>query len=157
MNHCFPIEDRMLSRTAEHAVRAAIFLARQDEGRPVSAEVIASNLDAPRNYMRKTLGSLASQGIVISSPGRNGGFRLAVPAAELSVGQIIDAVNPPRRRRMCLLGGRLCDSENPCGAHQRWKAVLDVSRGYVGSLTIAQLIADQTDEAVSTTSSQVGK
>ncbi|MCH7935134.1 MAG: Rrf2 family transcriptional regulator, partial [Gemmatimonadetes bacterium] len=52
--------------------------------------------------MGKTLGSLASRGIVVSSPGRNGGFRLAVPAAELSVAQIMDAVDPPRRRSLCL-------------------------------------------------------
>ena len=79
----------MLSRTAEHALRAAIFLARQDRGRPLSAEAIATGLAAPRNYMGKTLSSLVSHGIVASSPGRKGGFRLAVPAAHLTVAQII--------------------------------------------------------------------
>ncbi len=143
----------MLSRTAEHALRAAIFLARQDQGRPLSAEAIACGLDAPRNYLGKTLGSLVDRRIVASTPGRNGGFRLAVPAEELSVAQIIDAVDPPRRSRMCLLGGRPCDRENPCGAHQRWQAVLDLSRSSIESLTIAQLIAvEQAGEAVHTTS-----
>lgn len=139
----------MLSRTAEHALRAAIYLARQDQSRPLSAETIAYGLDAPRNYLGKTLGSLVNRHIVASTPGRNGGFRLAVPAEELSVAQIIDAVDPPWRSRMCLLGGRPCDGENPCGAHQRWQAVLDLSRSSIESLTIAQLIAvEQTGEAV---------
>ena len=146
----------MLSRTAEHALRAAIFLARQDRGRPLSAEAIASALDAPRNYMGKTLGSLVSHGIVTSSPGRNGGFRLAVPAVQLTIAQIIDAVDRPRRQRMCLLGGRPCDDENPCAAHGRWKAVLDLSRSHIEDLTIAHLIAEQTDEAVQPPSSPVG-
>ena len=146
----------MLSRTAEHALRATILLARHDQGRPLSAEAIATALDAPRNYMGKTLGSLASRGIVVSSPGRNGGFRLAVPAAELSVAQIMDAVDPPRRRRLCLLGSGPCDHENPCSAHQRWKVVLDLSRSHLEGLTIAHLIAARADEAFSPPSFQVG-
>lgn len=146
----------MLSRTAEHALRAAIFLARQDRGQPLSAEAIATGLATPRNYMGKTLGSLVSHGIVASSPGRKGGFRLAIPAAHLTVAQIIDAVDKPRRPRMCLLGGRLCDGENPCEVHRRWNAVLDLSRSHIEDLTIAHLIAEQTGEAVQPPSIPVG-
>jgi Rrf2 family iron-sulfur cluster assembly transcriptional regulator len=157
MNRLIVAEDPMLSRTAEHALRATILLARQDSGRPLSAEAIATGLDAPRNYMGKTLGSLADKGIVDSSPGRNGGFRLAVPADELSVAQIIDAVDRPMRRRMCLLGDRPCDAENPCIAHKRWSAVQDQFRSHIEGLTIAHLIAEETDAAVSPPSSQVGQ
>jgi Rrf2 family protein len=109
----------MLSRMAEHALRATTLLARQDQSRPLSAETIATALDSPRNYLGKTLGLLAKRDIVASSPGRKGGFRLAVPAEELSVAQIMDAVDPPQRRHMCLgaePGGRPCDAENPCSA-----------------------------------------
>jgi Rrf2 family iron-sulfur cluster assembly transcriptional regulator len=157
MNRFFVAEDPMLSRTAEHALRATILLARQDADRPLSAEAIATGLDAPRNYMGKTLGLLANRGIVVSSPGRKGGYRLAVPADELSVAQIIDAVDRPRRRRMCLLGDRPCDDNNPCIAHQRWSAVLDDFRSHIEGLTIAHLIAEQTDAAISPPSSQVGQ
>jgi len=162
MNHFSLTEGPMLSRTAEHALRATLFLARQDRGQPLSADAIATGLDAPRNYMGKTLGSLANQGIVVSSPGRNGGFRLAVPPENLSVAQIMDAVDGARRSRgsrrshMCLLGGWPCDSDNPCSAHQRWKTTLDLSRSPIESLTIAHLIAEDPDEAESPPSSPVG-
>ena len=106
--------------------------------------------------MGKTLGSLANLGIVVSSPGRNGGFRLAVPPENLTVAQIMDAVDRPRRNHMCLLGGGPCDSDNPCSAHQRWKTTLDLSRSPIESLTIAHLIAEDPDEAESPPSSPVG-
>ena len=82
-----------------------------------------------------------------------------VPSTEeLSVAQIIDAVDGPPPRRMCLsLGGRPCDSENPCAVHQRWEEVLDLSRSHIEGLTIAHLIGEQTDAAVSPPSSQVGQ
>lgn len=130
----------MLSRTAEHALRAVIFLARQDEEHPTSADAVAEALGAPRNYLGKTLGSLVGKGIVSSSPGRNGGFRLAIPADELTVARILDAVNPPRVENMCLLGGRPCDSHCPCDAHKRWKAAMDLSRTPLESLTVADII-----------------
>ncbi|HIF06435.1 MAG TPA: Rrf2 family transcriptional regulator [Gemmatimonadetes bacterium] len=149
-------EDLMLPRTAGHALRTTILLARQGQGRPLSAEAIATDLDAPRNYMGKTLGSLANLGIVSSSPGRNGGFRLAVPPEELTVAQIISAVDRPRQSDMCLLGGGRCDSDNPCGAHRRWKATLELSRSHIEELTIAHLIAEAPDVANSTPPSPVG-
>jgi len=114
MNHLFAIEGPMLSKTAEHALRATLLLARQDRGKPLSADAIATGLNAPKNYLGKTLGSLANLGIVVSSLGRNGGFRLAVPPEDLTVAQIMDAVDRPRRIHMCLLGGGPCDSEDPC-------------------------------------------
>ncbi len=139
----------MLSRTAEHALRAAIFLARQDEEQPTSADAVAKALGAPRNYLGKTLGSLVGKGIVSSSPGRNGGFRLAIPADELTVARIVDAVDPPRDEPMCLLGGRLCDDHCPCDAHKRWKAALDLSRASLESLTVAEIIGSQAAQSAS--------
>ena len=130
----------MLSTTAEHALRAAIFLARQDGEQPTSADAVAEALGAPRNYLGKTLGSLVGKGIVSSSPGRKGGFRLAIPARELTVARIVDAVDPPRPESMCLLGGRLCTEDRPCDAHKRWKAAMDLCRAPFERLTVAEII-----------------
>ncbi len=130
----------MLSKTAEHALRAMIFLARQDQDQLTSAEAIAKGVGAPQNYLGKTLGSLVSHGIVSSSPGRNGGFRLAMPADELTIARVVDAVDPPAAQRTCLMGGRLCTEDEPCEAHLRWKVVLDLFRGHIESVTVADLL-----------------
>ena len=79
----------MLSATAEHAVRAVLLLARHDGHKALSADAIAAELGAPRNYLAKTLNALAKAGVVHSARGAAGGFTLAVPATELTLARII--------------------------------------------------------------------
>ena len=117
-----------------------IFLARQDHDRSLSVESIAKGVGAPQNYLGKTLGSLVSHGIVSSTPGRNGGFRLAIPADQLTIARVVDAVDPPSSGRMCLMGERLCTERDPCEAHLRWKVVRDLFRGHIETVTVADLI-----------------
>ncbi len=131
----------MLSKTAEHALRAMIFLARQEEDGAVSAQAIAEGVGAPPNYLGKTLGSLVNHGIVRSSPGRNGGFRLAIPPDQLTIARVVDAVDPPANERTCLMGGRPCTESDPCEAHLQWKVVLDLFRGHIETVTVADLLS----------------
>jgi Rrf2 family protein len=112
----------VISQTAEHALRAVLYLARQPNGARVPAEVIAEALSAPRNYLSKTLGVLAKAGVITSARGPHGGFRLEVPAAELSLARVVGPFREPTGSSACLVGGR-CDARRPCQAHERWAAV----------------------------------
>ncbi len=109
-----------ITRTADHALRAVLHLAQQDGSRLVPAHEVAETLGAPANYMAKTLGALARAGILEGMRGAVGGFRLARRADELTVADVLDAVDEPRPRTMCLLGDRPCDLEHPCAVHARW-------------------------------------
>ena len=129
----------MLTRTAEHALRAVIFLARQPDDRPVPAEVVAAQLGAPANYLAKTLGALATAGIVRGRRGPRGGYRLLIPADRLTIGEVTDLFEPEHGISGCLLGGP-CDSLNPCAAHYRWGAVRDAAKEPLRSTTIADLL-----------------
>ena len=60
----------MLSRTAEYALRAVLFLA--DRGEPTNVELIAERLDVPRNYLSKILHRLAREGVLSSTRGQGG-------------------------------------------------------------------------------------
>jgi Rrf2 family transcriptional regulator, iron-sulfur cluster assembly transcription factor len=131
----------MLSQTAEYAVRAALYLAGAgDTGRPVPAEAIATALGAPVNYMSKTLHQLARAGLVEGLRGPTGGFRLAVPAAELTVGQIVETFDTPAAKPMCLLGDRPCDERRPCDAHHRWTEMTQAMQAPLDETTIADLL-----------------
>lgn len=129
-----------LSQTAEHALRAVLFLARQPEGTRVPAEVIAEALDAPRNYLSKTLGTLAKDGVISSARGPSGGFRLRVPASELSLARVVRAVDDPTVSGACLVGGRRCDADDPCAAHAQWVAVRAAALAPMEKTTIADLL-----------------
>jgi len=112
----------MISQTAEHALRALIYLARLD-GTPVAAGEIASAIGAPANYLGKTLQTLARHGYVVGARGPSGGFRLAMDPAAITIADLGRVFSEAPRSRICLLGGMTCSDEHACIAHHRWSAV----------------------------------
>jgi Rrf2 family transcriptional regulator, iron-sulfur cluster assembly transcription factor len=136
----------MLSQTSEYALRAILYLARVATSQPVSADVIAEALDAPRNYLSKTLNALAKRGLVSSTRGPQGGFRLAVEPEALTIAEVIHAFDEPRRRSICMLGGQRCDDRQPCTVHVRWKAVATDMWAPVKNTTIADLLRGELDD-----------
>lgn len=137
----------MLSQTSEHALRAVLYLAqRAQREEHVSAEVIAEALGAPRNYLSKTLNALAREGIVSSTRGPNGGFRLEAAPERLTLAEVVRPFDEPRSRRICLLGGRPCGDRTPCDAHFRWKAVSEAVWAPLRRTTVAELLDRRRNE-----------
>ena len=132
----------MLSRTAEHALRALLVLARHGTGRPLSAEAISALTGAPTNYLGKTLHTLARNGVLRSSRGPAGGFALAIDPATLTIAQIADVFTEATELPRCLLGTGICDSSRPCTAHHRWRRVTSAAREPLRTTTIADLLSD---------------
>lgn len=130
-----------LSQTAEHALRAVLFLARQPRGVRVPAESIAEALGAPRNYLSKTLGLLAREGLITGARGPTGGFRLERSPEELTLAEVVGPFEEPvKGGRICMEGGRECDGAAPCGAHARWTAVQRAARAPMEETVIADLL-----------------
>lgn len=133
----------MHSQTAEHALRAVLYVARQGGERPISAERVARALGAPRNYLSKTLNALARRGILTSTPGRKGGFSLAVPPEELSLARVLEAFDCRRQEEEdCLLHDRVCSPEEPCAAHLQWRRIEEERRAPLAGNTVADLLVD---------------
>src|SRR5213082_1233335 len=84
-----------ISAKADYAVRAAVELAAAPDKRPVKAERIANAQDIPLNFLENILGELRHAGIVRSQRGADGGFRLAKPATQVTVADVIRAVEGP--------------------------------------------------------------
>ena len=84
-----------ISAKADYAVRAAVELAAAADEKPVKAERIATAQDIPLNFLENILGELRHAGIVRSHRGADGGFRLARPAEEITVADVIRAVEGP--------------------------------------------------------------
>src|SRR5579875_1088839 len=84
-----------ISAKVDYAVRAAVELAAAGGDRPVKAERIATAQEIPLNFLENILGELRHAGLVRSQRGAEGGFRLAKPATEVSVADVIRAVEGP--------------------------------------------------------------
>lgn len=130
---------RFMSRTAEHAVRAILYLAVNGPG-PVKAATIAHELGAPANYMSKTLHALAGAGVVDSRRGPTGGFRLKADPGTLTLAEIIEVVDDPAPKDACLVSSARCSERDPCHLHARWKTVSNQVWNPLRSTTIADLL-----------------
>jgi Rrf2 family protein len=84
-----------ISAKVDYAVRAGVELAAATDEKPIKAERIANAQDIPLNFLENILGELRHAGIVRSHRGAEGGFRLARPATEITVADVIRAVEGP--------------------------------------------------------------
>ena len=83
-----------ISAKADYALRAALELAAAGD-EPVKGERLAASQDIPLHFLENILGELRHAGIVRSHRGADGGFRLAKPADQISIADIIRAVEGP--------------------------------------------------------------
>ncbi len=84
-----------VSAKADYALRALIELAARPEGAPVSAEEIGRLQDIPHGFLQAILADLRRAGVVISQRGQSGGWRLARAADDVTVADVIRAVDGP--------------------------------------------------------------
>jgi len=105
----------MLSKTAEYALRAVVCLAGFP-GQPFSGDALAEKTQVPRSYLHRVLQDLALAGLVRSRPGPGGGYELRRQADQLTILDVVNAVNPIERIRHCPLG--LPSHTTLCPLHQ---------------------------------------
>ncbi|MFE2531242.1 RrF2 family transcriptional regulator [Streptomyces sp. NPDC059371] len=84
-----------ISARADYAVRAALQLAASRDEGPVKAEAIAEAQDIPHKFLEGILNDMRRSGLVLSQRGGNGGYRLARPAGEITIADVIRAVDGP--------------------------------------------------------------
>jgi Rrf2 family protein len=84
-----------VSAKTDYALRAAVELAAQDDGAPVKGERLATSQSIPLRFLENILLQLRHAGIVDSRRGAEGGYRLARPAAEITLADVIRAIDGP--------------------------------------------------------------
>lgn len=84
-----------VSAKSDYALRALIELAMRDDGSAVSAEELGRLQDIPHGFLQAILADLRRAGVVASQRGQSGGWRLARSAADVSVADVIRAVDGP--------------------------------------------------------------
>jgi Rrf2 family protein len=145
-----------ISAKADYAVRAVAELAAAAGEKPVKAERVASAQGIPLNFLENILGELRHAGIVRSQRGAEGGFRLAKPATEVTVADVIRAVEGPLAS---VRGGPPEDAEYGGAAAKLptvWIAVRANLRRVVERVTIADLAEGELPEDVVALASEPG-
>jgi Rrf2 family iron-sulfur cluster assembly transcriptional regulator len=136
-----------LPQTARYALRAVSYIAEHQASGPVAVSTIAAALEAPPNYLSKTLNQLGTLGVLRSERGVRGGYRLGRPAGELYLSMIVEPFLAPEEEHRCIMGHAHCSDDEPCGAHWRWKEVRETARAFFSDLTLADLLAGRSRPA----------
>ena len=129
-----------ISAKVDYAVRAAIELAAAGEGQLTKADAIAREQEIPPKFLENILGDLRQGGLVRSQRGAEGGYRLAVPAEEISLAEVIRIVDGPIA---AVAGVRPDEVTYPPGAEALpgvWLEARGMLRSVLETITFAQLL-----------------
>lgn len=132
----------MISQTAEYALRAIVCLAGQRDS-ALTTQQIATATKVPAGYLSKVLQALGKSGLVGSQRGLHGGFTLVRPADELTVLEVVNAVDPVKRIDKCPLNLKAHHGQL-CPLHQRLDEAIGLVERAFGESTIAELLAEPT-------------
>lgn len=109
-----------LSRKGEYAMRLILHLAANPNKVCATAE-IAKAQDIPSAFLKKIIQDLRPSGFIVSSKGQKGGILLNIPPEEISVSDIIHAVEGPLFLNVCLVKKGACSRDEVCPVHEMWR------------------------------------
>lgn len=138
-----------ISAKGEYATRALLDLAlREDQAQPVQVRDIAARQNVPLKYLVQILLALKNAGLVESRRGADGGYRLARAAGEISLGEVVRAVEGPILPLRCFDEQDNGNAEWPLRQNfcQLWNGVRESIANVLDGVSLAQLARDFADE-----------
>lgn len=130
-----------LGRRGDYAVRAVLALARHEGHGLRKAREITDDVEVPATYLPQILGDLVGAGIVTSVAGRDGGYALARPPAEVSLLEVLEAVEGDTQLTECVLQGGPCQWETECAVHRFWADAQEAFRERLAATSFADVAA----------------
>ena len=132
-----------ISAKADYAIRAALELAAAEGDGPVNGEELARSQNIPAGFLSNILADLSRAGIVRTRRGREGGYQLARPAAEITVADILRAIDGP----LAAVQGSRPETMKYAGAVEHltdvWVAVRASLRSVLEHVTLEQISHNQ--------------
>jgi FeS assembly SUF system regulator len=130
---------RVTKLTDYATVVLTVLAARPDD--VLSASELAERAGLETPTVSKLLKPLAQVGLVEGFRGANGGYRLARPAAEISLIEIVEAMEGPLGMTECSVHAGNCGIEDHCGVRANWRRINDVVVEALRSVTLAQMLS----------------
>jgi Rrf2 family transcriptional regulator, iron-sulfur cluster assembly transcription factor len=128
-----------LTKRADYGIRAALALAAADPDERLSVTRLAAEWAIPVRFLPQVMADLVAAGIAEGLVGRAGGYRLARPAATVTVLEVIEAIEGDSRRETCVLRGGPCRLNGVCDVHDVFAATQEAMIRQLGGVTIASL------------------
>jgi len=133
----------MFSQTMEYALRSVVWLASHCESGHLAAKEIAKGTKVPSSYLAKVLQDLVQAKIISSRPGVSGGFKLKSDPKDLSILEVINAIEPFRRINGCPLKLKT-HRHKLCPMHYSLDAQLEEVEKTLKTVKIVDILRDPT-------------
>ena len=128
-----------LTHLADYAVVIMTAAARREAGARLSASELAQETGVPLPTTQKLMGRLAAEGLLTSVRGAAGGFALARPAGEITLADIVEAVEGPIAMTVCSEGRTDCALDAHCMVKPHMGVVGNAIRGALGAVSLTEL------------------
>jgi Rrf2 family protein len=109
-----------ITRQADYALRAMLYLARLDQNQRAATNQIANSQKIPPSFLAKIISQLSIAGLIHTSRGARGGVSLARPAEDISVLDVVEAIDGPIGLNECTLNNDACNVGEKCPIHDIW-------------------------------------
>ncbi len=130
----------MFNKETEYALRGLIYIQSQNnEGERPGITEVAEQIDAPHSYTAKILQRLVRLGLIESQKGKGGGFYFDKTRPDLSLKQLINAIEGETLFRGCGFGLKKCDENYPCPLHGRYAPIRDALNHLVSEESIQSM------------------
>ncbi len=131
----------LFTSITEYAIRGLAELASRSTNGLMLMDELCENTDLPRDFLAKVFQKLVKEGVLKSTRGRGGGFTLAKPAHQITLMQIVEAMEGPQRLDQCVVGLEKCTDSMPCPQHDLYKPIRQRLKDYMNTTTLADLSA----------------
>ena len=136
-----------LTTKGRFAVTAMLDLALRDGNGPVTLGGISRRQSISLSYLEQLFGKLRRHNLVDSVRGPGGGYTLAKPAEQMSVAEIIRAVDEPLDATQCG-GNENCKEAQRCMTHELWTTLNEKMYDYLNSVRLSDLVVKQRERSV---------
>lgn len=132
-----------LSTKGRYGLRALIDLALYSDEEAVSIQSISNRQNISDSYLEQLMRKLKNNGLLVSERGAQGGYRLAKPAEEISVGDVLRALEGSLEAVSCGVGNNEhCQGEDLCVTRYVWQEINKSIQETVDSIKISQLVEE---------------
>ncbi|RME50436.1 MAG: Rrf2 family transcriptional regulator [Caldilineae bacterium] len=131
-----------ITRRADYAVRIMVELGEQENDQPIPARKVAQRTGVPQPFLHKIVSELVKEGLVSSQAGPSGGLRLNRPTTQITLRQILEAVEGPLCINVCLLRPGECPRDITCPVHGFWGRLQTSIMQQLEGATLDKLIAE---------------
>ena len=139
-----------ISTKGRYAVRLLIDMANNDGEQPIKVKDIAARQGLSEKYLEQIIAALNKGGIVNSIRGAGGGYQLARPASDITVGEVLRITEGSLSPVACMDQElEACNRCESCESLGVWKDLADAINNVVDNVTIASLVEKQANEKIS--------